>query len=54
MVKFCVLTLCQKAKFFDFSKFKPLLDNKFNVAKMMISGFDRVENIVRKGENASY
>ena len=36
------------------TKFKAFADNKLNVAKMMISLFDRVENIVGKGENAGY
>ena len=29
-----------------------MADDKFIVAKMMISVFDRIENIVGKGENA--
>ena len=37
-----------KNKFLDWTKFKS------NVAKSMISIFDRVENIVGKGEKASY
>ena len=39
---------------FDWIKFKPFADNKLNVAKSVISVFDRVENIVGKGENAGY
>ena len=39
-------------KIFDQTKLKALADNKLNVTKMMISVFDRVENIVRKGEIA--
>ena len=38
-------------KIFDWSKLKAFADNKSNVAKPMISGFDREENIVGKGEN---
>ena len=38
----------------DMSKMNTLADNKFNGAKMMISVFDRVENMVGKGENADY
>ena len=33
---------------------KEFADNKLNVAVMMISLFDRVENTVGKGENAGY
>ena len=33
-------------------KLKVLSDDKFNLAKMIISIFDRIENIVGKGENA--
>ena len=29
-------------------------ENKLNAARMLISICDRVENIVRKGENAAY
>ena len=39
-------------KMLDWSKFKTFADDKFKVAKMTISVFDRVENIVGKGENA--
>ena len=41
-------------KIVDLTKFKALEDDKFSVAKMMISLLDRVENTVRKGENAGY
>ena len=40
--------------FFEWTKFKAFADDKLNVAKIMISVFDRVENIVGKGENAGY
>ena len=33
---------------------KAFADEKMNVAEMMIYVFDRVENIVGKGENAGY
>ena len=36
------------------SKSKAIADNKFIVAKMMISVFDWVENMEEKGENAGY
>ena len=38
----------------DVTKLKAFADDKINVAQMMISVFDRVEKIVRKGENAGY
>ena len=40
--------------FLDLTKFKAFTDDKYYVAKIIISVFDRVENIVRKGENAGY
>ena len=49
---------CQKAlpngKISDWSKLKAFADNKINVAEMMISLPDKIENIVGKGENADY
>ena len=36
------------------AKLKALADDKINEAQMMISVFDRVENIMEKGENAGY
>ena len=36
------------------SKLKAFADDKINVTKMIISVCDRVENIVRKGQNAGY
>ena len=41
-------------KTLDLTKFKAIADNKINVAQLMISAFDRVENIVGKEENAGY
>ena len=41
-------------KILDCPKLKALSDNKINVAEMMISFPDRVENIVGKGGNAGY
>ena len=38
----------------DVTKLKALADYKINEAQMMISVFNRVENIVEKGENAGY
>ena len=39
-------------KILDWSRFKAFSDDKLNVTKMIISGFDRAENIVGKGEIA--
>ena len=40
-------------KCFDQNKLKAFADDKLNITKMKISVFDRVENIVGKGEIAS-
>ena len=39
-------------KILDQTKLRAFADNKLNVTKMIISVFDRVENIVGKGEIA--
>ena len=39
-------------KILDQTKLKAFADDKLNVTKMIISAFDRVENIVGKGEIA--
>ena len=36
------------------TKMKALADDKLNMARMMICLLDKVENTVRKGENAGY
>ena len=41
-------------KILDMTKLKAFADDKLNVATIMISLFDRVENTVGKGENAGY
>ena len=41
-------------KIVDWSKLKAFADNKIKALEMMIFVFDRVENIVGKGENAGY
>ena len=41
-------------KILDWFKLKAFADNMLHVAKIMISPCNRVENIVRKGENAGY
>ena len=38
----------------DCTKLKAFADDKINVAEIMISLSDRVENIVGKGENAGF
>ena len=49
-----VLNSLPNDKILDWSKFKTFADDIFNVAKMMISVCDRVENIEGKGEIARY
>ena len=63
-VSVCVqnTSFCQRAgrginslpndKYLDVTKLKACVEGKINVAHMMISVFDKVENIVAKGENA--
>ena len=41
-------------KILHMTKLKAFEDDKINVAQMMISVFDRVGNIVGKGENRGY
>ena len=41
-------------KILDVTKLKAFADGKKNIAQMMISVSDSVENIVGKGENAGY
>ena len=41
-------------KILDVTKLKAFADDKMNIAQMMIFVFDRVENIVGRGENAGY
>ena len=43
-----------ESKVMDWSKFYAFADNKINVIENMKSVLERVENIVGKGENASY
>ena len=42
------------AKSLDLATFKAFAGNNSNVAKMVISVFDRVGNIVEYGENAGF
>ena len=48
------LALFPNDRILDMTKLKAFADDKLNVAKMMIYLFNRVENSVRKGENAGY
>ena len=48
------ITSLTNNKILDVIKLKALADDKINVAQTMISVFDRVENIVLKGEIAGY
>ena len=48
------LTLEQNDKVWAPTKLKAFADDKFNDTKMLISLFNRLENIVAKGENAGY
>ena len=41
-------------KILDVTKLKAFADDKLNIASMMISLLDRIENAVGKGENAGY
>ena len=41
-----------KSSLNNMTKLKAFAEDKINVAQMMISVFDRVENIVGKGKNA--
>ena len=41
-------------KILGWSKLKTFTDDKIKLAKRMIFVFDRIENIVGKGENAGY
>ena len=55
MVLYTELVSClPNNKILNKTKSKAFADNKINVAQMMISVFDKVENIVGKGENAGY
>ena len=41
-------------KILDMTKLNAFADDRINVAQVIISAFDRLENIVGKGENAGY
>ena len=44
----------QKDKILDWFKLKAFADDKVNIAEIIISLSNRVENIVGKGENAGF
>ena len=50
-ISYCTNSLPNE-KILGLSKLKEYADDKLTVAEMMISVFDKVENIVEKGENA--
>ena len=50
----CAFNSLPNDKILDATKLKAFADDKLNVAKMMISLFDGVENTMGKGENAGY
>ena len=54
MPNFNALNSLPNDKILDWSKLKAYADDKIKVLKMIIFVFDRVENIVGKGENAGY
>ena len=49
-----VIWTLPNGKILDWSKLKAFADDKTNVAEMLYSLSDRVENMVGKGENAGY
>ena len=49
-----VLNSLPNDKILDVTNLKVFAEDKFNVAKMTVSLFDRVENTVGNGENAGY
>ena len=50
----CLPNSLPNNKFLDWSKLKAFADDKINVTEKLIFVLGRVENIVRKGENAGY
>ena len=50
---FCFNSFPNK-KILDVTKLKQFADDKLNIARMMISLLERVENIVGKGKNVGY
>ena len=54
MIIFCKLNSLPNGKIFDWSKLKAFTDDKIKVNEKLKFGLRRIENIVRKGENAGY
>ena len=50
----CSINCSPNNKILDLTKLKASADDKLNVAKMMFSLLDRVENTAGKGENAPF
>ena len=50
----CVQNTLRDSSSLDCTKFKAFAYDKLNVAEIMISVFDSLENILAKGENAAY
>ena len=50
----CNINSLPSNKILHVTKLKAFADDKINIAQMMISVFDRVENIVGNTENAGY
>ena len=49
-----IYIFAKQYKILDVTKLETFADNKINAAQVMISVFDRVENMVGKGENDGY
>ena len=54
MIDLILLNSLANDKILHWSRLKAFADDKLKVAKIMISVFDNVENIVWKGQNAGY
>ena len=54
MTKLMKLSSVPNNKILDVTRLKAFADDKINVAQIMISVFDWVENIVGKEENAGF
>ena len=50
----CIVKSLPNDKILDVTRLRAFADDKIDLAQMMISVFDKVENIVGKGENAGY
>ena len=50
----CLITPIPNDKILVWTKLKAFAEGKLDVAKIMISFYDMIKNIVGKGENAGY